>query len=182
MISNTLATTYTKWADISVYLSMNDYQQGRYYDWIDERKKTRVLYMTNEAVKWAQPYLNGSQGFDYIANYMYALFGKWLLTASTIVDSGSAGLVIGTPVIPTATVGASGTITFVVGITGSPMAANSNQYTNTIFVNKNLIVILNNVVIQTIGTPVTYSLNTVTGTITFSNNLSLNQVVTIIYI
>lgn len=182
MISNSLATSYTKWADVSVYLSMNDFQQNRYYNWIDERKKTRILYLTNSSVKWAQPYLVGSQSFDYITNYMYALFGNWLLKATTIVDSGSAGLVVGTPVIPISTAGASGTITFVVGTAGSPMAANSNQYTNTIFIGKTLIVILDNVVIQTVGTPVTYVFNTVTGTLTFSNNLSLNQVVTIIYL
>ncbi len=182
MISNSLATTYTKWADVSVYLSMNDYQRERYYNWVDETKKTRILYMVNESVKWGQPYLIGTQGFDYITNYLYALFGKWLLQASAIVNSGSLGLVIGTPVIPTVVAGTAGTLTLTVGITGSPIPANSNQYTNTLLAGRVLIIVLDNIVLQTTGTPVTYSFNSVTGTITFSANLSLNQVLTIIYI
>jgi len=182
MLSNSLITTYIKWADVSVYLSMNDYQKERYYNWVDETKKTRILYMVNESVKWGQPYLIGTQGFDYIGNYLYALFGKWLLSASAIVDSGSLGLVIGTPIIPISTAGAAGTIIVTVGSLGSPIPANTNQYTNTIISSRTIIVILDNVVIQTSGGGITYSFNTATGTVTFSTNLSLNQVLTIIYI
>lgn len=182
MLSNSTITDYIKWADISVYLSMDDYQKQRYYTWIDERKKTRLLYMVNETMKWGQPYLVGTQPYDMVGNYLYALFGKWLLTAVGIANSGASGLVIGTPVIPTATAGAAGTLTFTVGITGSPIPANTNLYTNTILANRTIIVVLDNVVLQTIGTPITYSFNSITGTITFSANLNLNQVLTIIYI
>jgi len=179
MLSNEVITDYIKWADISIYLSMNDYQKTRYYNWVDQRKKTRMLYMVNESMKWGQPYLVGSQGYDEAGNYLYSLFGQWLLQASAITGT---GLVIGTPVIPTSTAGAAGTIMIVVGASGSPIPANTNQYTNTIIASRTIIVILDNVVIQTSGGGVTYSFNTVTGTITFSANLSLNQVLTIIYI
>ena len=182
MLSNSTITNYIKWADISVYLSMDDYQKQRYYTWIDERKKTRLLYIVNETMKWGQPYLVGTEGYDKVANYMYALFGKWLLTAVGVANSGASGLVIGTPVIPTTTVGAAGSITLIVGVVGSPIPANTNLYTNLVLANRTIIVVLDNVVLQTVGTPITYSFNSITGTITFSANLNLNQVLTVIYI
>jgi hypothetical protein len=181
MLSNNVITDYIKWADISVYLSMNDFQKQRYYEWIDQRKKTRLLYIVNETLKWGQPYLVGTSGYDDVANYSYALFGKWLLQASYISNTGS-GLVIGTPVIPTSTPGAAGTITVTVGVLGSPIPANTDVYTNPILASRTLVVILDNVVIQTSGTTITYSFDTMTGTITFSDNLNLNQVLTIIFI
>lgn len=180
MFDNTTVTNYTKWADVSVYLSMDEYQNERYYTWTNETKKSRVLYMTNEAVKWAQAYLLGTEGFDESVNYLYSLFGKWMLRAINIANTGS-GLVVGTPVIPMFSAN-SGTVTLQVGTLGSPIPANTNQYTNPILSGRTLIIILDNVVIQTVGTPITYSFNSGTGTITFSNNLSLNQVLTIIYI
>jgi hypothetical protein len=91
-------------------------------------------------------------------------------------------LVIGTPVIPTSTPGAAGTITVTVGVLGSPIPANTDVYTNPILASRTLVVILDNVVIQTSGTTITYSFDTMTGTITFSDNLNLNQVLTIIFI
>jgi hypothetical protein len=140
-----------------------------------------LLYIVNETLKWGQPYLVGTSGYDDVANYSYALFGKWLLQASYISNTGS-GLVIGTPVIPTSTPGAAGTITVTVGVLGSPIPANTDVYTNPILASRTLVVILDNVVIQTSGTTITYSFDTMTGTITFSDNLNLNQVLTIIFI
>ena len=124
----------------------------------------------------------GEEGYDEVAIYLYSLIGQWLLQAAYIAQTGT-GLVIGTPVIPTAAPGAAGQITVEVGGAGSPIPANSNQYTNTILANRVLIVILDNAVIQPEPLPnFDYSFNTVTGTITFSNNLSAGQILTIIYI
>jgi hypothetical protein len=182
MISNDLATNYIKWADISVYLSDNDYQKDRYYTWTDQTKKTRLIYMVNEVMRWGQPYKINTQSYDEIATYLYSLIGQWLLSAATIANTGT-GLVIGTPVIPTEAAGAAGQITIKVGDIGSPIAANATQYTNIILSNRVLIVILDNLVIQPSPLPsFDYSFNTVTGTITFSSPLSLAQILTIIYI
>lgn len=182
MISNQLISDYIEWGDISVYLSDNQYQKERYYKWVDETRKTRVIYMVNEVLKWGQPYLVGEQGYDEVAIYLYSLIGQWLLQAAYIAQTGT-GLVIGTPVIPTAAPGAAGQITVEVGGAGSPIPANSNQYTNTILSNRVIIVILDNVVIQPEPLPgFDYSFNTVTGTITFSSNLNDGQILTIIYI
>lgn len=181
MLSNATITDYIKLADVSVFLGMDEFQKKRYYKWVDETKKIRVLYMVNEVVRWGQPYLVGTQGFDFVGNYLYTLFGQWILRATQIAGTGS-GLVVGTPVIPTATPGAAGTITITVGSVGSPIPANTNTYTNILFANRTIIVVLDNLVLQTVGTPVTYIFNNVTGTITFSANLSLNQVLTVIYI
>ena len=182
MISNDLATNYIKWADISVYLSDNDYQKDRYYTWTDQTKKTRLIYMVNEVMKWGQPYLINTQSYDEIATYLYSLIGQWLLSAAAIANTGT-GLVIGSPVIPTATSGAAGQITIKVGDLGSPIPSNSTQYTNVLLINRVLIVILDNLVIQPSPLPsFDYSFNTSTGTITFSSPLSSGQILTIIYI
>lgn len=182
MISNALVTDYIKWGDISVYLSDNQYQKERYYQWKDETRKTRVIYMVNEVLKWGQPYLVGTQGYDEVAIYQYGLIGQWLLQAAAIAQTGT-GLVIGTPVIPTSAPGAAGQVSVVVGGVGSPIPANSNQYTNILFIGRTLIVILDNLVVQPSPNPgFNYSFNQVTGTITFSSNLSSGQVLTIIYI
>ena len=109
MISNQLISDYIQWGDISVYLSDNQYQKERYYKWVDETKKTRVIYMVNEVLKWGQPYLVGEEGYDEVAIYLYSLIGQWLLQAAYIAQTGT-GLVIGTPVIPTAAPGAAGQI------------------------------------------------------------------------
>jgi hypothetical protein len=181
MLSNATITDYIKLADVSVFLGMDEFQKKRYYKWVDETKKIRILYIVNEAMRWGQPYLVGTQGFDLIGNYAYTLFGQWILEATQIAGTGS-GLVVGTPVIPTTTPGAAGTITVTAGSVGSPIPANSNTYTNILFANRTIIVVLDNLVLQTVGTPVTYTFNSVTGTIIFSANLSLNQVLTVIYI
>lgn len=182
MLSNALISDYIEWADISVFLSADMYQKERYYKWKDETRKTRVIYMVNEVLKWGQPYLVGDPNYDEVAIYQYALIGQWLLEAAAIANTGT-GLVIGTPVIPTSTPGAAGQITLEVGGAGSPIPPNTNQYTNTILANRVLIVILDNVVVQPEPLPsFDYSFNTVTGTITFSYNLSAGQILTIIYI
>lgn len=182
MLSNSTITDYIKLADVSVFLGMDEFQKKRYYKWVDETEKIRVLYMVNEVLKWGQPYLVGTQAFDLIGNYAYTLFGQWILQATQIAKTGS-GLVIGTPVIPIATAGAAGTITLVVGSIGGPIPANTNQYTNPIMSNRTIIVVLDNVVIQpNLPSGFTYTFNNATGTIIFSLNLSLNQVLTVIYI
>lgn len=182
MISNALVTDYIEWADVSVFLSMDDFQKKRYYQWVDETRKTRVIYMVNEVLKWGQPFLVGSQGYDEVAIYQYSLIGQWLLEAANIAATGT-GLVIGTPVIPTSAPGAAGQITVVVGSVGSPIPANTNQYTNTILSGRTLVVIVDNLVVQAnLLVGFTYTFNSVTGTIIFSEDLSENQVLTIIYI
>lgn len=182
MLSNSTITDYIKLADVSVFLGMDEFQKKRYYKWVDETAKIRVLYMVNEVLRWGQPYLVGTQGFDLIGNYAYTLFGQWILQATQIAQTGT-GLVIGTPVIPTATAGAAGTITLTVGAPASPIPANTNQYTNPIMSNRTIIVVLDNVVIQpNLPSGFTYTFNNATGTIIFSLNLSLNQVLTVIYI
>jgi len=182
MISNDLATNYIKWADISVYLSDNDYQKDRYYTWTDQTKKTRLIYMVNEVMKWGQAYLINTQSYDIIATYLYSLIGQWLLSAATIANTGT-GLVIGNPVIPTQAGGAAGSLTIQVGVLGSPIPANTNQYTNALLINRVIIVILDNLIVQ--PAPITgfiYTFNTVTGTIIFNSNLSTGQTLTIVYI
>lgn len=183
MISNQLVTYYIKLGDISVFLSMDDYQKKRYYNWVDETRKVRVINMVNEILKWGQPYLVGTPGYDAVSTYLYSLIGQWLLEASYIEGGGGTGLVIGTPVIPTVAPGAAGQITVIVGSPGSPIPPNTNQYTNTILSNRTIIVIVDNLVVQpNLPSGFTYSFNTVTGTITFSSNLSSSQVLTVIYI
>ena len=140
-----------------------------------------MLFRSNEVLKWGQPYLVGEEGYDEVAIYLYSLIGQWLLQAAYIAQTGT-GLVIGTPVIPTAAAGAAGSISITVGAFGSPIPANTNQYTNVILAGRTLVVIVDNLVVQTSGAVFTYSFNSVTGTITFSNNLSAGQVLTIIYI
>ena len=182
MLSSSVITDYIKIADVSVFLGMDEFQKKRYYKWVDETKKIRVLYMVNEVIRWGQPYLTGTQGFDLVGNYLYTLFGQWILQATQIAGTGS-GLVIGTPVIPTTTPGAAGTITLIVGAVGSPIPANTSQYTNPIMSNRTIIVVLDNVVIQpNLPSGFTYTFNNATGTIIFNLNLSLNQVLTVIYI
>lgn len=182
MISNQLVTDYIEWGDISVFLSMDDYQKQRYYNWTDQTRKTRVIYMVNEVLKWGQPYLVGSQGYDEVAIYLYSLIGQWLLEAANIAQTGT-GLVIGTPIIPTSAPGAAGQISVVVGGVGSPIPADTNQYTNTIMSNRIIVVVVDNLVVQpNLLSGFTYIFNTVTGTITFSENLSQGQVLTVIYI
>lgn len=182
MVTNQLVTDYIKWADVSIFLASDDYQEQRYYQWKDQTKKVRAIYLVNEVMKWGQPYLVGSEGYDKVSTYLYSLIGQWLLEAANIANTGT-GLVIGTPVIPTATAGAAGTITVTVGISGSPIPANTNQYTNTIMSNRTIIVVVDNVVIQpNLPSGFTYTFNNATGTIIFSLNLSINQVLTVIYI
>ena len=76
MLSNSVITDYIKIADVSVFLGMDEFQKKRYYKWVDETKKIRVLYMVNEVIRWGQPYLTGTQGFDLVGNYLYTLFGQ----------------------------------------------------------------------------------------------------------
>jgi hypothetical protein len=182
MLSNATITDYIKLADVSVFLGMDEFQKKRYYKWVDETEKIRILYMVNESMRWGQPYLVGTQGFDLIANYAYTLFGQWILEATQIANTGS-GLVVGTPVIPSAVAGAAGMISVTVGAVGSPIPANTNQYTNVVLAARTLIVILDNLVVQPSPAPgLNYAFNNVTGTITFSANLSAGQTLTIIYI
>ena len=58
MLDNATITNYIKWGDISLYLSKDDLETERYYSWINETKKCRLIYLVKESLKFAQPYYN----------------------------------------------------------------------------------------------------------------------------
>ena len=76
----------------------------------------------------------------------------------------------------------SGVIDIIVGAVGSPIPANTNVYSNILIGGKTIIVFLDNIAVQLNGSGLTYTFNSTTGTITFSDLLNLNQVLTIIYL
>lgn len=182
MLTPTVISDYIAWADVSLYLSDNQYQKERYYKWINESKRTRLIYLSNQVLKWGEPYLNGVQGYDEVALYTYSLIGPWVQEASYIADTGS-GIYIGTPVLPISAPNAAGQINIEVGAVGSPIPADTDTYTNAILANRTIVVVLDSVIVQPAPLPnFSYTFNSVTGTVTFSYDLSAGQILTIIYI
>lgn len=182
MLTPTVISDYIAWADVSLYLSDNQYQKERYYKWVKEDKRTRLIYMSNQVLKWGQPYLVGVEGYEDVALYTYALIGPWVQEAAYIANTGS-GIYIGTPVIPITSPAASGQINIEVGGVGSPIPANTKIYTNNILIGRNIVVVLDNLIVQPSPLPAfDYTFNSLTGTIEFNYDLSVGQILTIIYI
>lgn len=182
MLTPTVISDYIKFGDVSLYLSDNQYQKERYYKWINESKRTRLIYMSNQVLKWGEPYLVGIAGYEDVALYLYGLIGPWLQEAIYISGTGS-GIYIGTPVIPISAPGASGQINIEVGAVGSPIPANTSTYTNNILIGRNIVVVLDSLIVQPSPLPAfDYIFNSLTGTITFNYKLNAGQILTIIYI
>lgn len=179
MIDSTTLSNWEKWGDISLYLSKDDLEQKRYLSWVDETKKCRLIYLTKEALKFAGQFYVGTTGCDKVALYLYSLIGQWLLEASAV--SGT-GVVLGLPVIPVATGVPVGQFELVVSSGGTIQPGNTT-YTNTILIGKTLIIAVDgSIVAQGLSGQFSYTFNTLTGTITFSDPLQNNQVVLITYI
>lgn len=182
MLSPTVISDYIAWADVSLYLSDNQYQKERYYKWVNELKRTRLIYLSNQVLKWGEPYLIGVEGYEDVALYTYALIGPWVQEAAYIADTGS-GIYVGTPVLPITSPSAAGQINIEVGGAGSPIPANTNTYNNAILSNRTIVVVVDNLIVQPAPLPnFQYTFDNVTGTITFSYDLSGGQILTIIYI
>lgn len=175
MLDNATITNYIKWGDISLYLSKDDLETERYYSWINETKKCRLIYLVKESLKFAQPYYN----CDKVAIYLYSLIGQWLLEASSV--SGS-GIVLGLPVLPVVASNIAGQIELIV-VDGGTIQPNDTTYTNVILKGCILIVAVDGSVISpNLSGQQSYTFNTATGTITFSDPLQNNQVILITYI
>jgi hypothetical protein len=179
MIDSNTIQSWLKWADISLYLSKDDLEQEKYITWIDETKKCRLIYLTKEALRFAEQFYVGTTGCDRVATYLYSLIGQWLLEASSV--SGD-GIVLGLPVLPTVATTIAGQIELIV-VSGGTLQPNDTVYTNYILKGCILIVAVDGVILsQNLTGQTTYTFNSSTGTITFSDPLQNNQVILITYI
>jgi hypothetical protein len=179
MIDSTTLSNWIKWADISLYLSKNDLERERYYEWVDETEKCRLIYLVKETLKFAEQFFVGTTLCDKVALYLYALIGQWLLAASSV--SGT-GIVLGLPVIPLANGVPVGQYELVV-ISGGTIQPNDTTYTNTILIGKTLILAVDGLIIsQGLSGQFSYTFNSITGTITFSDPLQNGQIILITYI
>ena len=179
MIDSTTLSNWIKWADISLYLSKDDLEQERYYRWVDETKKCRLIYLVKESLKFAEQFFVGTNGCDRVALYLYSLIGQWLLEASAV--SGT-GIVLGLPIIPLSTGIPVGQFEIIVS-SGGTIQPNDTVYTNTILIGKVLLLAVDGSIIASgLTGQFSYTFSSITGTITFSDPLQNGQVILITYI
>jgi hypothetical protein len=100
MYTNDQITSFLKYADISTYLSLNEYEVEKYYNWVDETKRTRLLYIVKENLEYYQGYYNQNNSYQNAIIYMYSLMGKWISQSITISGNPNGTIVGGSVVLP----------------------------------------------------------------------------------
>jgi len=88
------ANTLLNLADISLYLSKNELEQEKYYSWVDETQRCRLIYLVKKAMRWAEPYYVSTSQFNQTGNYLNSLIGKWKAQAQNVLTVGSAGSIV----------------------------------------------------------------------------------------
>jgi len=103
MYSDTYVTSMLQYADISIYLGAKEYEEEKYYNWVDETERLEIIDIIKDVIRYYQPYYLGDKDYDKIVNYLQSLIGKWIQDAS-IVSNNTFGRTVGgiTPV-PTTT-------------------------------------------------------------------------------
>jgi hypothetical protein len=181
MFNNNYISAITQYADISMFLGADEYEIEKYYNWVDETDRLELIYILNDVIKYYQPYLQGTPNFDRVVNLLYSLCGKWIAQAE-VISGNKNGIIVGLPIQPVSTATGTGQIEIIVGTTGGPIPDQGNSYTNSILINRTIIVVVDGVVLQpNLLYQNSYSFNAALGTIIFNNNLNMNQVVSIIY-
>jgi hypothetical protein len=89
MYNNISTSTKLQYADIACYLSANDYEQNRYYNWVDERKRVRTIYIFKKTLKYFQTAYSTTSAYQNTLGYLYSLIGNWVGQASVV--SGTPG-------------------------------------------------------------------------------------------
>ena len=93
-MTNSEATTLLNLSDISLYLSKNELEQKKFFLWIDETQRCRIMYMVKKSLKWAKPYYVGTSSFNSVANYLGGIIGKWKGQAQTVLNLGNVGSIV----------------------------------------------------------------------------------------
>ena len=181
MYNNNTITTILIYSDISLYLGAEEYEKEKYYNWVDETDRLEMINIVADVIRYYQPYLGGTNQFDKLVSYLYALIGHWIAQA-TVISGNTKGVIIGQPITPVSPSTGMGQIQVVVGAPGSPIADQQSTYTSTAFMGKTVIVVVDGIIMQSnLPLQFSYSFNSTTGTISFNGPLNLNQVVTVVY-
>lgn len=181
MYNNTTITTILVYSDISLYLGAEEYEKEKYYNWVDETDRLEMINIVADVVRYYQPYFAGTNQFDKVVGYLYALIGHWIAQAA-VISGNTKGVIIGQPITPASPSTGIGQVQVIVGAPGSPIVDQQSTYTSTAFINKTIIVVVDGIIIQsTLPLQFSYSFNATTGTISFNAPLNVNQVVTVVY-
>jgi hypothetical protein len=181
MYNNNTITTILIYSDISLYLGAEEYEKEKYYNWVDETDRLEMINIVADVVRYYQPYLGGTNQFDKLVGYLYALIGHWIAQAA-VISGNTHGVIVGQPIAPASTSTGMGQIQVVVGAPGSPIIDQQSTYTSTLFIGKTIIVVVDGIIIETyLPLQFSYSFNAANGTISFNAPLNVNQVVTVVY-
>lgn len=83
-------------AAVSEYLAANDVAKGSLFSQRLDPRLPLMLYMERKAVYWAYSQTPTYTDIVFTSNYLYALCGKYALSAQWIINGGGGG----TPVVP----------------------------------------------------------------------------------
>lgn len=134
--------------NISEYLAANSVSNGVLFGAYIDPRLPLMLYMEGRALIWGNQY--SAAKLQSVANYVYALDGRFGAIAQGIISRGGGGTV--TPIVPISTPDA---IEFVVS-GSSPITTGNSNLTISSFIGFNLIFVRNNIPQSTINTGGTY--------------------------
>lgn len=134
--------------NISEYLAANAVANGALYGQYTDPRLPLMLYMEGKALIWGNQY--GANTIQAVANYVYALDGRFGAIAQGIINGGGGGSI--TPITP---ISVPDPIEFIVS-DSTPIAAGNSSLTITGYKGFNLIFIRNNIPQSTIDTGSTY--------------------------
>ena len=103
MYSDSYVTSMLQYADISLYLGATEYEEEKYYVWVDETERLEIIDIIKDVLRYYKPYYLGNKDYDNLVNYLQSLIGKWIQDAS-IASNNTFGRTVGgiTP-LPTTT-------------------------------------------------------------------------------
>ncbi len=131
-------------AKISTYLSGNDNASGALWGARLNPNLQRLIYIEMKSLEWAYEQSGTYPNIDFIANYVYALCGRYGIKAQAILDGGGGG-----SVVPVSPVTAPNPIEFVVS-SSSYIPIGADTKTITSFIGYNLLFVRNNVTQSTV--------------------------------
>jgi len=180
MYTNEQITSFLTYADISTYLSLNEYEVEKYYNWVDETKRTRLLYITKKNLKYYQGYYNQNNNYQNAIIFMYSSMGKWISQSITISGNPNGTIVGGSIALPGTFYG--GTIAKTYTAFGSEISISFPD-----MIGKSCLQATRGglaiATIITTGTPTGNSAkwNTSTGVLTFATQLAANESITALF-
>jgi hypothetical protein len=117
-------------AQVTEFLAGDGVPASRLMNWSVKKGEDRLpfmLYVSSDILNWYTNLYGSTVAANYVSNYMYSLCGKYIQTASQIINNAAGAIV--NPITGTGSSVSAFTLQFVIGDASSPMTAGQTSLT-----------------------------------------------------